>query len=39
VERQWRLAGDTLTYEVSMAAVGQPMTLHLRATLERVVTS
>lgn len=39
VERQWRLTGDELTYEVSMAAVGQPMTLHLQATLERTVTS
>jgi hypothetical protein len=35
VERRWRVIGDVLTYEVSMAAVGQPMTLHLRATLER----
>lgn len=39
VQRHWHLAGDVLTYEVSMAAVGQPMTLHLQATLERVVTS
>lgn len=39
VERTWRLIGDTLTYQVSMAAVGQPMTLHLQATLERAVTS
>jgi hypothetical protein len=36
VERRWRLRGDTLSYEVSMAAVGQPMALHLRAHLERV---
>lgn len=39
VERTWRLRGDLLSYEVFMAAVGQPMTLHLQATLERTVTS
>ena len=39
VERTWRLRGDLLSYEVSMAAVGQPLTLHLQTTLERTVTS
>ena len=36
VRRLLTLDGDTLTYEVHMAAVGEPMQLHLRATLSRV---
>lgn len=34
-ERTYRLAGDVLTYEVAMAAVGLPLTPHLRAELHR----
>ncbi|MFZ2165280.1 MAG: FABP family protein [Propionibacteriaceae bacterium] len=34
--RRLRVEGDTLTYEVLMAAVGQELTLHLRSTLTRV---
>lgn len=34
-ERTYRVEGDTLTYEISMAAVGEPLTSHLRATLHR----
>lgn len=35
-ERTYRVRGDTLTYEVSMAAVGQAMEPHLHATLTRI---
>ncbi|HMJ77753.1 MAG TPA: DUF480 domain-containing protein [Iamia sp.] len=34
-ERTYRIAGGTLTYEVAMAAVGEPLTPHLTATLTR----
>lgn len=35
-ERRISVDGDTMRYEVYMAAVGQAMTLHLEATLRRV---
>ena len=34
-ERRVSVDGDTMRYEVRMAAVGEPMTLHLEATLRR----
>lgn len=35
VRRRYHLDGDTLSYEVHMAAVGEPLQLHLAATLHR----
>jgi hypothetical protein len=36
--RTFRLAGDELSYEVGMAAVGQPLQPHLTALLHRVAS-
>jgi hypothetical protein len=34
--RRFLIDGDTIGYEVDMAAVGQPLQFHLAATLHRV---
>jgi len=37
VVRRLRVEGEHLAYELDLAAVGHPLSLHLRATLQRVV--
>lgn len=37
IERSFRIDGDRLDYTVRMAAVGEPVTHHLAASLHRVV--